>query len=307
MTRTAERPRKGAVGRREDIDNAIWGDPEFEALPPDAKLLYLWSFTNSQCNMAGVYKVSVARMAGETGLSASRASRALEQLAAASFVVYEQPWLWVRSRVKHIRSSSPSMARSIVRDVEALDPAHPIRQQFIATYQSLVFLREALSGAAKETRSTKPKTDTLPRGCGDPLEGSQGPGPGLRQGSTAPQQGEVDGPPTDLSPPLAAAVAPVKTVLDRVFAAKGGTVAPTLAAVGRALDSYPDRDHVEEARKLEHWAVHGSGQRRASKDIVLRYRKWLESADAWTAPTGNGSRHEAELARTRRVLAEAGA
>jgi hypothetical protein len=36
------------MSRREDIDNAIWSDPDFEALEAGAKLLYLWSFTNQR-------------------------------------------------------------------------------------------------------------------------------------------------------------------------------------------------------------------------------------------------------------------
>lgn len=162
------------MGRREDIDNAIWGDPEFEALSPDAKLLYLWSFTNSQCNMAGVYKVSVARMAGETGLNTARTEKALAQLVEQAFLVYEAPWLWVRSRVKHIRSESPSMARSIAKDVKALDDEVPIRRQFLDRYGAVSWLRDALA----ELGSSKPKTDTLSTPSPDPLQGVQGNGKG---------------------------------------------------------------------------------------------------------------------------------
>ena len=46
------------MSRREDIDNGIWSDPDFMSLTAPAKLTYIWSWTNSHCGMAGLYKIA---------------------------------------------------------------------------------------------------------------------------------------------------------------------------------------------------------------------------------------------------------
>jgi hypothetical protein len=123
------------VSRREDVDNVIWGDPDFEVLSSDGKLLYLWSFTNPLCNMAGVYKVSDHRMSSETGLSPKAHQKALDELGAAGLVVRYEQWLWVRSRVKHLRTRTTQMARSIVGVVSKVPADHPVRWAFVQEYE----------------------------------------------------------------------------------------------------------------------------------------------------------------------------
>jgi hypothetical protein len=51
----------------EDFDNALWSDPEFLALTPEARMTYIWSWTNPRCGMAGIYKVALTQAALETG------------------------------------------------------------------------------------------------------------------------------------------------------------------------------------------------------------------------------------------------
>ena len=67
------------MSRREDIETSIWGDPDFRVLPPDAKLVYFWSFTHG-CNMAGIYKLDEGTVGHATGLTAKRVDKALAQL-----------------------------------------------------------------------------------------------------------------------------------------------------------------------------------------------------------------------------------
>lgn len=58
----------------------------------------------------------------------------------------------------------------------------------------------------------------------------------------------------------------------------------TRAAVGHAVLTYPDRDHVAVAREVEGWMLHGRGARKGCADIVARYRNFLSNADPMPGP-----------------------
>lgn len=84
-----------------------------------------------------------------------------------------------------------------------------------------------------------------------------------------------DGLPADLPAELHAVAGQVLEVLDRIAKARGASIVPTLAAVGRAIGAYRQRDHLAVALELEHWMVHGDGQRYSARDVVARYRNQL--------------------------------
>lgn len=138
------------MSRREDIDNTIWSDPDFEALTPDAKLVYIWAFTNLRCGMAGIYKLAPSAAAREIGLDDDDLIAALEELVGADFVAYETHVLWVRTRVKHLRTRTPQIARSVAKDVEKLPEAHPLRVRFLQMYANYPWLRDQLAILAPE-------------------------------------------------------------------------------------------------------------------------------------------------------------
>jgi len=173
------------VSRREDIQNSIWGDPDFERLSADAKLLYLWSFTNPLCNMSGVYKVSELRMARDTNLPAARVSKALSELLEAGFLVYQDSLLWVRSRVKYMRTTSPTMARSITNDLKDVPADAPIFLGFMQMYEGTKWLRDELQKAGDKKPTVEPKTDTPSEGSARGTDGFHGNGNGYGKGSVS--------------------------------------------------------------------------------------------------------------------------
>jgi hypothetical protein len=130
------------VSRREDVDNSIWGDPDFNSLSAAAKLVYLWSFTNPRCNMAGVYKVAATLVCAETGLTPRRVQVAFGELEGARMVYYDGGALWVRARVKHLRSHHDNIATSIVKTVREWR-GHPFYEGFWAEYSHHSWLIDA--------------------------------------------------------------------------------------------------------------------------------------------------------------------
>lgn len=151
------------MSRREDIDNSIWGDGDFVALSPDAKLLYIWSFTNPSCGMAGLYRQPMGAAVFPTGLTLRRVERAASELAAARFMFWEDGVIWVRARVKHLRTRTEQIAKSVATDVAKVSEGHPLRVQFLEEYADYGFLTDHLSGMRNALNLKRTSTEGLGR------------------------------------------------------------------------------------------------------------------------------------------------
>lgn len=304
------------MSRREDIDNSIWSDPDFARLTPDAKLVYLWSFTNPHCGMAGLYKVSDDLIMFETKLPADRLAAALDELNAAAFVFYEDLVVWVRTRVKWLRTKTPQIAKSIANDVAKITETHPLRVRFVAEYESALWLEGALSSRVNRgsTEGHGSSTDTgnlanVNRGSVDPL----GTGNGVvvvRKGGPG---GKPAGPDPDALPDgfpdqLPGIAGNVLLILSRIHAERGGNV-PTLRGTGLAIRAFPDRDHVAVVLELERWVLLGNGSTRKVKDWHRQYHAFLErSVAAAPSRTAGGlrtvvSQADLDAARARQMAA----
>lgn len=275
------------MSRREDIENSIWSDPDFSSLSPDAKLVYLWSFTNPRCGMAGIYKLALAPVAPELGMSLTRLESALGHLArdgveGAGMAFYERGVLWVRSRVKHLRSKSPQMAKSVASDLRKLPPVHPLVVRFMAMYRSDSWLREDLGIAYAEGIGNLSKnpidigdSDNLSGGSPEPPGEGQGEGQGTLigvGGSGGKEKSDLPADfPADLRPHLTAAYRVLRDLAERHGAKK---IEPlSLASVVMARRHKP---LVRAAHDFAGWAD-GKAQRR--KDVVAGYRNWLDNTD----------------------------
>lgn len=260
------------MSRREDVDTAIWEDEDFDGLSDDAAFLYLWSFTNSRCGMGGVYQVK-ARHICEGRLTPERREAALKELAQKRFVYYVDGWLWVRTRIKYLRTKGEKIALSILRDFEKIPDDHRIRRGFIKEYGDGSWF----SGWLKQALSEDPSKDHP-----GPIDGSQGLGKGKgrgkkKKGSKGAKANDPNALPADADPRLAAAVEQALPALRRTAAARDANLV-TAAAVYRAVESFPTKRHAEVAGEVEHWTVHGNGAGKPAKDIVARFRNFLSSA-----------------------------
>jgi hypothetical protein len=303
------------VSRREDIDNSIWSDPDFNTLTPNAKLVYVWAFTNPRCGMAGLYKVIPGAIALETGLDADAITAALRELAETRFVQYERGVLWVRSRVKHLRTKTPQIAKAIARDVEHIGN-DPLQAAFLAEYRSLGWLADPLqtltrgSGDRHEISDTYGENGdphpTVTRGSGDPLGNGQGRASSKEDASSRAREpgvaahldearerlaAEADTLPDDLPEQLHQAARDVQQRLLRLHQRKPKSLRPPLVAVGRVMASLADRPHVDVADDVEHYWSYGPGQNKPVRDIVATYRNRLKTAPVVNnAPASQGRR-----------------
>jgi hypothetical protein len=272
------------VSRREDIDTAIWSDPDFEVLSAEASLLYIWSWTNTRCGWSGIYKVSVRAMT-ESKLTPELVSVALAELDEAKFAFYEAPLLWVRTRVKHIRSKSPQMAQSILKDLRSLPPKHPLVVGFMNEYRSDKWLRDYLSeayregiGNLSEKSLDKGNSHTLSVGSPEPPRTGEGTGSvkGEDEGS-----GEKENPPGKITLPagfpaerLPHLRATYKVLRDLAEHHHAKAVNPT--SLARVFMGRNPKPFVRAVHDFAAWA---DDQPSTRKDVIAGYRNWLDKTD----------------------------
>jgi hypothetical protein len=68
-----------------------------------------------------------------------------------------------------------------------------------------------------------------------------------------------------------------------------GSKAPTIEAVEKVRDAFPDRDAVRVAEELEFWSTHGNGSRRQIKSIMQTYRSFMRQSGPASASRSPGN------------------
>lgn len=136
-------------GQWEMFHKQVWSRPSFKALSSDARLLYLWSWTNEKAALSGLYEASPRDLAraladsnGEPGEELERRlAAALRELAAKPLVLYDDDaWvIWVVGRVEHALRS-PTVGKRMRMEYEEC-PASPLRGEFLATYGEMLEIR----------------------------------------------------------------------------------------------------------------------------------------------------------------------
>ena len=143
------------MGKTADVQQAIWADPWFQALPPDAKLLYLWAITTDHGNLASLFTVALPMIQVETGLTPQRLSNALDQLDGKLAYRRESGALWVVGRAKRVRSKTAQIAKSIAKAVSEC-PEPEFQAAFMAKYGTSQWLSPFLSDLALQADSSEP-------------------------------------------------------------------------------------------------------------------------------------------------------
>jgi hypothetical protein len=275
------------MSRTEDIDNEIWDDEDYADLSPHSKLLYLWSWTNTRCGMAGLYKVTRSSMLA-TKIPEDQLDAVLAELADARFLYYEKGVIWVRSRAKRLRSKSPQMAKSVAKDVAKLADDHPMRIAFMNEYRDAAWLRghlpttyrepignlsekpmdtedsDRLSGTSREVPRTRTRTGTRER--------DEGRGRGRRAENRRVDQTQ---PPADFPADRLPVLRSCLAELHDAWEQRGGRIEPQCRGVGLAMLRNLECDHLTIAKKLRHWLLAGNGQSVSSDDVAGRFGDWV--------------------------------
>lgn len=145
------------------VVNTIW-DTELSEVEPTSKLIYVWSFTNPACGMAGVYPMPVKNIAVQLDLERSDTQVSMDELCNMGLLWHDGKWMWVRGRVKNLHTRTKQIAAAIDKDLKVVPDGHPILRLFAEKYGDEPWLSELqpnLSRGSSEVQKTAQTSEVL--------------------------------------------------------------------------------------------------------------------------------------------------
>jgi len=89
------------MARQRYINTDFWRDDYIENLDPLERYLFIYCLTNPQTNIAGVYKVSIKRMAFETGLDRDMLVKMLARFQKDCKIAFIDGYIVIKNFIKH--------------------------------------------------------------------------------------------------------------------------------------------------------------------------------------------------------------
>ena len=140
------------------IYTKIWKDGWFMDLEPEAKLLWIYLFSNEQATVAGIYELPLKFIAFETGLDAGYCIDTLSSFEQHGRIRYQDGILWVRNLRKYNETKSPKVQTRIQKDFEAV-PDGIVKYEYAQAYG----IDTVLIPYPENESETDTDTDTIQR------------------------------------------------------------------------------------------------------------------------------------------------
>jgi hypothetical protein len=118
------------------VQTSMWrADEWFQLLDTDARLFWIYLFTNPSASVAGIYKLPLRTMAFETGLDVQRVADLLTQFAQDGKAYYEAGVVWVRKMREYQLPGkvSPQLAAHIEGELARIPDGH-LKRRYQMTY-----------------------------------------------------------------------------------------------------------------------------------------------------------------------------
>lgn len=157
----------------------VWDDADFKRLGPEAKLIFLWAWTNPSASNTGLVRAtyrSLARAMHPQGRVTDQKIRAaLKQLAAKPLVLFDPEWsvLLVPTRTRWVLEQEKVPPRAMVAmllDLEEFPQESPLVKRWRKQYAGLVTEAEDHRDRLREwgRRGGKRKPDPITGGSTKP-------------------------------------------------------------------------------------------------------------------------------------------
>jgi hypothetical protein len=118
------------------VQTRMWREDEwFQSLDTDARLLFIYLFTNPSASIAGIYRLPLRTIEFESGLDKARITELLAQFSAANKAHYADGVVWVvRMRENQIPGAiSPKVQVRLDKDIAAI-PHCPLKIRYLKHY-----------------------------------------------------------------------------------------------------------------------------------------------------------------------------
>ena len=160
------------------VQTRIWREDDwFQSLPTDARLLFIYLFTNPSASIAGIYRLPLRTIEFESGLSQQRIRELLAEFAAMNKVHYESGVVWVvKMRENQLPGKiSDQVRKRLSKDIASI-PDCALKIQYLRHYGyctdtvSIPFATDTDTDTHTETETL---TDTAASGRGSNGYGSR--------------------------------------------------------------------------------------------------------------------------------------
>lgn len=103
------------------INTKFWDDSYIIELSPLEKYLFLYLLTNSSTNLAGVYEITLKKIAFDTGLEKKEIEKIFKKLSEDKKIIYMDGYLIIKNFLKN-QSFNNSMIKNVEKTINRLPP-----------------------------------------------------------------------------------------------------------------------------------------------------------------------------------------
>jgi hypothetical protein len=117
------------------VKTAMWREDDwFLDLPLDARLFWIYLFSNPSASVAGIYRLSLRTMANESGLCQERITELLALFAHDKKAHFADGVIWVVKMREHQGSDSPLVQKRIKKDIALIPNDNPVYRMYATQY-----------------------------------------------------------------------------------------------------------------------------------------------------------------------------
>lgn len=118
------------------VQTGMWREDEwFQTLELDARLFWMYLFTNPSASVAGIYRLPLRTMAFESGVDQDRIEELLAEFAKAGKAYFANGVVWVRKMREYQLPGkvSPQLQAHIAREIDKI-PAGHLKDMYLKAY-----------------------------------------------------------------------------------------------------------------------------------------------------------------------------
>jgi hypothetical protein len=144
------------------VHTEMWrADDWFQTLPTDARLLWIYLFTNPSASVAGIYKLPLRTMANETGLDLSRVTDLLAEFSTAKKAYYQDGIVWVRKMRDYQLpgKTSPQLIAHLNKEIAKIPDGY-LKREYLIAYGYSIDTHKKSADTVSIPRATETDTDT---------------------------------------------------------------------------------------------------------------------------------------------------
>jgi hypothetical protein len=144
------------------VHTEMWrADDWFQILPTDARLLWIYLFTNPSASVSGIYKLPIRTMANETGLDLNRVAELLAEFKEAKKAYYQDGVIWVRKMREYQLPGklSPQLIAHLNKEIAKIPDGY-LKREYLIAYGYSIDTHKKAADTVLIPRATETETET---------------------------------------------------------------------------------------------------------------------------------------------------